>query len=170
MKILYTLAQTLLGISLFVHLLTFFGVSPTDCFPSVWLLHLLIFVIPMLPVGRDGIKSQHSLGGWAWSQWDVPSWIKNMCVGFTAYAVFNFFFTIFVLNEGGNPSVINGQKVLHNHGRVIRVLTDSEYDWHRAYVDRTFSGHWMIFYAYLMGRYWVPSSRSISKHRGEADH
>ena len=38
-------------------------------------------------------------------------------------------------------------KVLHNHGDVIRELTDEEYERHEAYVFRGFSGHWLVFYS-----------------------
>jgi len=73
--------------------------------------------------------------------------MKALSVVLFAYAFFNFFFTIFVLNEGGVPSELGGKKVIHNHGKIIRELTDEEYETHQAYGVRTFSGHWMIFYA-----------------------
>ena len=69
---------------------------------------------------------------------------------FGAYAVFNFCFTIFYLNEGGGPDRIKGDLVLHSHGRVIRKLTPEEFQIHQAYVVRTFSGHWMAFYSMSM--------------------
>jgi len=64
-----------------------------------------------------------------------------------AYAFFNFAFTSFVLQEGGIASVIKGKKVIHNHGNIIRELTDEEYETQQAYAVRSVSGHWMLFYA-----------------------
>jgi hypothetical protein len=63
------------------------------------------------------------------------------------YAVFSFFYTTFVLAEGGDPSIINGQKVLSSHGHIIRSLMDEEYERQEAYHVRSWSSLWMIFYS-----------------------
>ena len=57
------------------------------------------------------------------------------------------FFVTFVLGEGGVPAVLAGKKVIHSHGKIIRELTDAEYERQQSYVVRAFSGHWMLFYS-----------------------
>jgi len=63
-----------------------------------------------------------------------------------AYVPFNFFYTGLVLNEGGVPARFDGRPALYNHGEVIRDLTEEEFPRHQAYLVRTFSGHWIVFY------------------------
>ena len=64
---------------------------------------------------------------------------------FFAYALINFAL-FFFLSKGGVPDVRDGKYVLHNHGQVIRELSEDEYELQKAYVVRGFSGHWMVFY------------------------
>ena len=73
--------------------------------------------------------------------------MKALSVAIFIYAFFNFFYTIFALNEGGIPSIFAGKKVLESHGKIIRGLSDQEFELHQAYVVRTFSGVWLIFYS-----------------------
>jgi len=135
--------------SALAHFSTFLGVNPQRAVPWVWMLHFLIFVvwIPAIASVRKTCSGCSRRDFWKTATRDAPRWMKAMCAVLFAYAFFNFFFTIFVLNEGGGPHEIDGKKVLSNHGRIIRALTDEEYELHQAYVVRTFSGHWMVFYA-----------------------
>jgi len=135
-------------LSVIVHGLTFLGVDPQQDFRFVWLLHIGIFVvwIPAVIISKkDGTLKGDDFWRIATQGW--PRWMKVLPGILFGYILFNFFFSLFVLNEGGNPSVINGEKVLHSHGRIIRKLTDQEYHLHKAYLVRGFSGHWLLFYA-----------------------
>ncbi len=148
MQIFFILAVTGLVLSALAHLLTFCGVNPEQAFPWIWMLHIGIFVvwIPTVLVG-NGVRTRSKKKDlWNAAAGYSPRWLNRLCGCLFIYAFFNFFFTIFALNKGGVPGVINGEKVLHSHGTVIRKLSDEEYELHRAYTVRTFSGHWMVFY------------------------
>jgi len=148
MIILVVLAAFGLTMSFLVHGSTFFGSNILNTFPLVGFLHIgaIIVLLPTFYVYREVFTGERRSDFWQLATINVPKLLRYFCLIFTAYAFFNFFFTIFILNEGGGPSEINGQKVLHSHGNIIRNLTDEEYDLHKAYSKRTFSGHWMVFY------------------------
>lgn len=135
--------------SAIAHLSTFLGINPQRAFPPVWILHVLIFVVwlPVVFSLRNTLIKNQPRDFWKVATANAPGWMKVLSAALFAYTFFNFFFTVFVLNQGGGPSEIDGKKVLHNHGTIIRELTDEEYEAHQAYSVRTFSGHWMIFYA-----------------------
>jgi hypothetical protein len=75
----------------------------------------------------------------------MPIWARYVVKAFFAYALINFAL-FFFLSKGGVPEVREGKYVLHNHGDVIRELSEDEYELQKAYVVRGFSGHWMVFY------------------------
>ena len=76
---------------------------------------------------------------------DMPRWTGYTVKAFFAYALINFAL-FFFLSKGGTPDVRDGKYVLHDHGQVIRELSEDEYELQKAYVVRGFSGHWMAFY------------------------
>jgi hypothetical protein len=82
---------------------------------------------------------------WAWFFAPMPRWARYTAKVFFAYAIINFAL-FFFLSRGGTPDVRDGKYVLHNHGTVIRELSEDEYELQNAYILRGFSGHWMIFY------------------------
>lgn len=148
MYFLLIIAVAGLALSAIAHFLTFAGIDPENIFPWVWLLHIGIFVvwIPTVLISKKLTDKSSRKDAWKEAVKYSPAWMTKLCGVLFAYVFFNFFFTIFVLNKGGVPSVINGEKVLHSHGKIIRKLTDEEYERHKAYGVRTFSGHWMLFY------------------------
>jgi hypothetical protein len=149
MIVIFLIAVFGLAASVVTHFSTFFGINPQRAFPAVWMLHILIFVvwIPTIISSSKAYKKQNRKDFWKVAMANSPGWMKTLTAILFAYAFFNFFFTVLVLNEGGTPSEIDGRKVLQSHGNIKRELTDEEYDQHQAYVIRGFSGHWMIFYA-----------------------
>ncbi len=148
-KPLFYLATVGLVASAVAHLATFLGVNPRRTVPGIMVLGILIFVVwvPMVFMSRKACARNNR-----WSLLDVitrhaPLWMKVLSVALGAYAFFNFFFTVFVLNQEGVPSTSLGPKALVSHGKVIRRLSDEEYEKHQAYSVRGDSGHWMVFYA-----------------------
>ena len=129
--------------SLLIHLTTFLGIDPAKHVPWVWGLHLGIFIvfIPMLLV--QGLTPKKEF----WNKFFalMPIWARYAIKAFFAYALINFAL-FFFLSKGGVPEVREGKYVLHNHGDVIRELSEDEYELQKSYVVRGFSGHWMVFY------------------------
>ena len=132
------------GISLLVHLSTFFGIHLQDTIPAVWLLHLGIFIV-FIPMVFATQKLQHRKDFWRSFFSTMPKWTGILAKGLFVYAFLNFAL-FFVLSKGGVPERRDEKYVLHAHGQIIKELTREEYDWQQAYVLRGFSGHWMVFY------------------------
>jgi len=60
------------------------------------------------------------------------------------YAFVNFL--LFMTMQNGTPAFKDGQYYLHNHGKLIRNITEQEYHHFKANLLRGFSGHWIAFY------------------------
>lgn len=162
MLLIRSLAIAGFALSAFVHFVTFFGIDPAEHIPVVWLLHVGIFIvcIPALVASNRLDKGSPQSDYWERILSHCPKWMRALLLVFFLYLPFNFFFSLGFLNEWGNPGMINGQRVLHNHGEVIKKLTPAEFRKHNAYVVRGFSGHWMFFY--------LASAAIISAGRSEA--
>src|SRR5690349_3619001 len=146
MKALAAVAAIGFGLSAAAHLLSFCAIDLGKIFPAVWLLHVGIFVvwIPAVLISRKLIAQTNRKDSWkAMSAW-APPWMGKLCGVLFAYAFFNFFFTLLVLKKSGSPGIVNGEKVLQSHGRIIQKLSEDEYRRHQAYDIRVFSGHWMV--------------------------
>jgi hypothetical protein len=129
--------------SLIVHLATFLGINPARYVPGVWVLHVGMFAVfaPMIFDQKRTEKKTFQREIFS----PLPGWARYLITAFFVYALINFALFLF-LSEGGVPSVRDGKYVLHSHGSVIRELSEEEYDLHKAYELRGFSGHWMVFY------------------------
>lgn len=137
---------TLLLVSLTVHLLTFSSFPITEHFPSVWMLHVLVFAvfIPAIFYGnRIQLKTQK---GQNLVMNAAPAWIRTMTGFFFAYALINF--VLFFLLIGNNStSIRDGKYTLHSKGRNVREVSKEEYYKYDNRIVRGFSGHWMLFYS-----------------------
>ncbi len=149
MKAVFVIAVFGLISSAVAHFSTFLGVNPRPVFPLVWALGALLIVVWTTVVLwlRRICTADNQMDIWKIATRNAPAWMKVLLIAFVAYGIFSFFFTVFVLTEGGVASERDGRKVLESHGEIIRTLTDEEYETHHAYTVRIFSGHFMIFYA-----------------------
>lgn len=148
-KSLYYLAAFGLVASAVIHVATFLGVNPLGAVPGIMVFHFLLFVVwfPTVFMARKACARSNAWDFWGVITRHAPLWMKALSVVLAAYAFVSFFFVEFVLNRGGVPSINSGQKALVNHGKVVRRLSDEEYERHQAYSIRGYSGHWMMFYA-----------------------
>jgi hypothetical protein len=149
------------ALSVMVHGVTFLGVDLIEEFPLVWGLHLGIFPLFFLMMIAIRIEEKDSYGFFSkfpfWKKFfaPMPQWAKYLTYAFLAYALINFAL-FFFLSEGGTPELRDGNYVLHDHGRIIRELTEQQYRLKKAYVLRGFSGHWMYFYIICGFYFWFP--------------
>jgi hypothetical protein len=142
-------------LSVIVHVAALSGVDVVSLAPSVWLLHLGVFVafVPMvifarldrgaMPTGPELLDS-------------LPTWARYLGFALVAYTIINFL--LFMAGtEGGSAQLRDGHYILTEHGKFIRDITAQEYAAFQANVARRFSGHWMFFYAvssafFLLGK------------------
>ncbi len=140
-------------LGLLVHLLAVAGIDATASVPVVWLLHVGIFIVVVPSIfmakadkARAAEKGEKEENGRSWDRFapNAPNWVKVAALLGFVYAVINFMY--FIGNIQGSTSIKDGQYTLHNHGTLIRVLTEAEYHQINAQVVRGFSGHWIAFY------------------------
>jgi hypothetical protein len=120
------------------------GVDLASSIPSVWLLHLGVFVVffPFVLLIRNEPAGNRSLFGLAKG---LPSWVAVLGGAVFVYAIANF--ALFIAHTGGgSPVYEHGQYLLMEHGKLIREITSTEFAAFKANELRGFSGHWLVFY------------------------
>jgi hypothetical protein len=144
-----------------VHALSIAGVDVSQQFPGVWLLHIgcLAVFVPFVLSAR----SKRGTPGWPGNLFaNHPPWVFWLGASAIIYAYVNFALFLLVFNAG-TPDILNGEFVLHSHGKIIRRIAESEYHLQRAHEARMFSGHWMMFYLLPALHFLAPApSSSIS--------
>jgi hypothetical protein len=145
-------ALTGLVLAAVAHVCALAGIDVAERVPSVWLLHIGVFVvfIPFVVSSRKVLGKQPSLVD---MRALVPGRVFAVGLAVFIYAIINFVLFA-VATQGGNPVVEAGQYLLKSHGHLIRELSRPEYEALRANELRGFSGHWLFFYfvpfAYFM--------------------
>ena len=133
-------------ICLAVHAGTFAGIDARKYFPPVFILHIVVIaifiptVIVVSGYGRSQGKGDYSRRLLKSS----PIWLKIIFFGLMLYTAFNFM-SMMTLNRGGGPHIMDGKYVIANHGEIIDTITKQEYEKHRMYELRGFSGFWLMF-------------------------
>lgn len=145
LRILAAIAIAGFFVCLAAHMATFFGINPEHEFPPTKWLGFIIFAvwIPVVKIGVDLKKQKGELG--VLMRLYAPKWMIVTTIFFFVYGIVVLFF-----EHRGVPNIINGQKVLHSHGTVIRTLTDQEYETELILVVRKFSETWLVFYSAAM--------------------
>ena len=153
------IGSVLFLLSVGVHVLCIFELNVGDSFP-VWLLHLaaLLVIVPFVLISateerreketpvtiedtiRDPERYKKRPGS---TPWNVPGWLGTIYLLLFLYLAANF--VIFVFIPKGQPGIIDGKYVLHNHGHIIGELDKKEYDIASARFLRGASGHWILF-------------------------
>ena len=158
-KTLSIIAGVALFIGLVVHILALSGIDISERLPFVWLLHVGIFVIWLpailhlksIPELKRKDRKPNDLIKVIF--WDKPKILILITIACFVYATLNFILFM-AASEGGVSSIMDGKFVLHNHGSIIRELTEVEYHKMKANEVRGFSGHWMAFYSVAMMVLW----------------
>lgn len=144
-------------LSLVVHLFSVAHIDVQDQYPFVPILHIGIFVA-WLPAVLLLVKNKKKSGIQEESAnpitffkdifKETPVWLIIIAAGCFIYAFINFI--LYMNSMGGVVDIIGGQYVIHNHGNIIKELTEQEYHYYRAEELRGFSGHWLAFYGMAM--------------------
>lgn len=156
-KYLFYFAVTGWALGLIVHILSVADFDITEKVPFVWVLHIGIFVVwipAILELRKNEELKTHQQNGrrnktTAFEFIKIifrkaPAWLTIIAIGGFFYAFINFIF--FMNASNGVPDIKDGQYILHNHGQLIKTLTEQEYHHFKANEVRGFSGHWLAFY------------------------
>lgn len=98
---------------------------------------------------------------WRFISENAPGWMRSLQIGLLFYAIFNFYFTMLVVNQGGYPRLVDGFYVLERQKVVLDILSYSEYMWHAGFVVRMLSSIVMAVYFAAIMR-WVARFRTVS--------
>ena len=131
-------------LALAAHIAAICGVDVGGRYPFVWGLHLGIFIV-FIPMTFSMKKTLGAKPAMAQIRAEFPRWVVLLGAGMMAYTLINFL--LFALNtQGGSADLQDGKYVLHNHGKLIREISESEYRQCMANFARGISGHWLFFY------------------------
>ena len=156
-KYIFYVAVTGWTLGLIVHFASLFDIDITDQAPYVWVLHLGIFVVWIPTVlylknneelktfKESGMLNQmNPFGFYKIVFKQTPTWLAVLAVGGIFYTFANFM--LFMGTQIGTPDIEGGHYILHNHGELIKTITEQEYHHYKANEVRGFSGHWIAFY------------------------
>jgi hypothetical protein len=155
------------ALSIAVHGATFLGVDLMEKSPLVWGLHFGIFPLAILMALTIRVEEKDFYGFFRkFSTWKgfvgpMPPWAKYVVYFLLAYDFINFGL-FFFLSGGGTPELRDGKYVLHDHGRIIKELTEQQYHLQNAYILRLFSGAWMFFYIIYGLYFWFPKQKQMT--------
>jgi hypothetical protein len=119
-------ALTGLVLAAVAHVCALAGIDVAERVPSVWLLHIGVFVvfIPFVFSSRKVLGKHPSLAD---MRALVPGRVFAVGLAVFIYAIINFVLFA-VATQGGNPVVEAGQYLLKSHGHLIRELSRPEYE------------------------------------------
>jgi hypothetical protein len=143
--------------SVVAYIASYGGTTMNSMFRVAILLHLGVFglLLPMFGIEYSAINKRTFLWkgfGRGMPRWVVPG-IKALGLFFIAH--FLFFLTS---SHAAAPEIINGEYVLNDHGRIVKVLTQSEYLRLKGAELRLFATGWLFFYFVPMMYWWFPRS------------
>lgn len=164
MLMLFLLALIGVIVSAVLHFSTCWGMGWQASMPYVWLLGIGVFVVWVPAVAIQGMlprKKNGALQPFAFA----PKWMRLLSGAAFAYAIINFAVFIFIM--GATYAVrVNGHYELREHGRVIRQITEQQYDRYKTYEFRAFSGVLMV--VYLAGMTLLASAMAYQRSQNSA--
>ena len=145
-------------LGLFIHLLSITDYNLAEKVPFIWFLHVGIFIVWFPAVFKltkneelkafrqsGSLKQLNPVAASKIFFGQTPTWLTIIAVTGFLYAIINS--VLFMTSSDmGVPDIKNGQYILHNHGKLIKTLTEHEYYHYKTNEVRFFSGHWLLFY------------------------
>lgn len=170
-KLLLFLALSGWALSLMVHIVSLAHMDIADKIPFIWFLHIGVFIVwlPTVLILRKNeelkqaktLTRMNPVAMFNIMLKGAPPWLLYVVIGGFAYAIINF---LLIISSGiGVTSIIDGQYVLHNHGQVLKTLTEGEYHQCQAKEMRLSSGHWIVFYGIAAAVLYPSKKESMEK-------
>ncbi len=127
----------------------------------------IALILPIVAVEHSALRER----GFFWHKFASgrPKWIVP-----TMQILGVFFFVHFLVfliqSHVAGPGIKNGEYVLESHGRIVRVITESEYLKLKAAELRFFATGWMFFYFTSSVCWWFPGNWGQGPHHSPAIH
>jgi hypothetical protein len=151
-KIFFTVAVIGFIFSLIIHIYSILGI---DLIGNAYIIGFIGVFIVFIPAilelkKNDGLKKNKNPIIFLKIVFrNTPNWLKVLTFIAFVYTMVNFWLHMNI-SEGGVPSIIDGEYVLHNHGDIIKNLTEEEYNKYEANTVRGFTGHMIFFYFFSL--------------------
>lgn len=156
MRYFFWFGLVLFACAVALHLSTF--VPDREPLPMELLFPLFVFTFVLFFLAIVIIKRNKPFGSstrpWKEILAAVPRWVPAGLIVLMSYTGFNFFYSLWHLNGNLTPEIKDGHYVLHNHGQVVRELTQAQYWQHKAWQLRGFSMHPIMFLAVSLAVIW----------------
>ena len=143
-----------LGFTILIHLLTYIPSLRISHGSLIFILGIMAFppFVIALKEAEKHLRRRNTSTKNLWKHYlcYTPKWLKKGLWVVGTYVMFNFVFSLMILNEGGLTPEIHGDKyVLAYQGKVKKEVSETQYFKHKAYLLRGSSGHSILFQ--LMG-------------------
>lgn len=156
MELVFFISTLGFALSLVTHLLAAFrivDIPPGLAFAVFYpLMVLAIFAnLRVILMRREDYSDELPGEFWRHLTRNAPDWMRSLQIGLLLYGVFNFYFTMLVINRAGYPRFVDGAYILERHKVLLETLTREQYLWHTSYVVRMLSAIAMaVFFAGVM--------------------
>jgi hypothetical protein len=101
----------------------------------------------------------------------MPRWVVPCVVSCGLFAVAHFVWFV-IESRGASPTVENGQYLLNSHGRIIGILTQTQFKMLKSLELRGFAALMISCYLFAASYWWFPRltrvNTSSSAHEGSA--
>lgn len=144
-----------------VYVDSYFGLNMDAIWPGAMVLHIgaIALLAPMSATeyrsgtgtavfGRQFLRAKPKLAG---SVLKLLGWLALV-----------HFIVFLIQSHAAARSVVNDQYVLNDHGRILRVLTRTEYVRLKGAELRLFASGWLFFYFVAWVHWWFPKADSVS--------
>jgi hypothetical protein len=149
-----------LAASIVTYIGSYVGTTMDSLSRSGFLLHLGVFVLilPMYALDYSAVKDRTFF--WEGFSKGMPKWVVPTIKLLGLFCVVHFVLFL-VQSHAASPEITDGQYVLNNHGRIVKVLTQSEYISLKGSELRLFAMGWMFFYFVPTAYWWFPRNRQL---------
>jgi hypothetical protein len=146
-----------LAASIATYVESYLGASMDGIVRIAIFLHIGVFMLllPMFALEYSGLNDRTFL--WKGFAQGKPKWATS-AIRLLALFFATHFVLFLVQSHVASPEVINGQYVLNNHGRIVKVLTQPEYLSLKGAELRLFATGWIFFYFVPTLYWWFPRS------------
>lgn len=137
-----------LGVSLTIHIISYFSPQIIGMFPYSYAIHLfaLLMVIPTIGAMDRISKTDNWHLIWKSLKQEIPKGLQWVAGFLFMYALFNFFYNFMILNEGAQVCIAEGEYVLASSEGILKKLSTDDYYTHKAFSLRTDSAYWLLFF------------------------
>ena len=149
-----------LALSVGTYFASYFGASMDSLWHWALPLHLGIFALylPVVVLERSSMKG--NIFFWEGFKVGRPSWTRSAITAVALLFVLHFVFFL-IVSHAAAPEIKDGDYVLNNHGRIVKVLTYPQYLFLKGAELRIFATGWMFFYFTLVMYWWFPKVRQL---------